>query len=98
MCGIWYVFILFSKCLIILIFVVFFSGIVRNVNISTGDIYVITPVSPDLLNCVNHFKFWTHKYLPSTFFSVGTTVSKYCNVKQDNIFNENVSRHYKIML
>ncbi|VVC41652.1 Hypothetical protein CINCED_3A010548 [Cinara cedri] len=73
-------------------------GIVRNVNISTGDIYVVTPVAPDILNHVNQFRLWIFKYPPSTFYSIGTTNSKYCNVKQDNFFNENVARHYKVML
>lgn len=59
--------------------------------------FVITPVLPDLLKRVNQFKLG-NVCLPSTFYTKGTQTSKYVGVKQNNIFNENVTRHYKVML
>jgi len=72
-------------------------GVVRNVNKSTGDIFIITPVKSNLLNRVNQFRLGIVS-LPTTFYTKGTQISKYVCVKQDNIFNENITRHYKVML
>lgn len=88
-------------CLIFLIISVnyiinFISGFVRNVNKSTGDVFIITPVTLNILNRVNHIRLG-NVYLPPTFYTKGTQTSKYVCVKQNNIFNENVTRHYKVM-
>lgn len=71
-------------------------GIVRNINKSTGDMFVITPVAPDLLYRVNQFRLG-NVHLPTTFYTNGSQISKYVCVKQNNIFNENITRHYKVM-
>jgi hypothetical protein len=73
-----------------------FLGVVRNINKSTGDIFVITPVAPNLLKYVNQFNLGNIN-LPYTFYTKGTQISKFVSVKQDNIFNEDVTRHYKVM-
>lgn len=72
-------------------------GVVRCVNKSTGDVFVVTPVALDLLYLVNQFRIG-NVHLPSTFYTKGTQTVKYVCVNQDNIFNENITRHYKVML
>lgn len=74
----------------------YISGIVRCVNKSTGDIFVATPVAPRLLDGINQIRLG-YVYLPSTFYTEGTRTPKYVCVKQDNIFNEYITRHYKVM-
>ncbi|XP_026805972.1 polynucleotide 5'-hydroxyl-kinase nol9 [Rhopalosiphum maidis] len=71
-------------------------GVVRIVNKSTGDIYITTPVTPDILKHVNQFRLGNVN-LPYTFYTEGTQNPKYVCIKQDNILNENVTRHYKVM-
>lgn len=95
MCWIWYVLFFSYKKGIIFIFI-FILGVVRNINKSTGDIFVTTPVAPDLLKHVNQFNLGNIN-LPYTFYTKGTQISKFVCVKQDNIFNEDVTRHYKVM-
>lgn len=75
---------------------VFVSGVVRCVNKSKGDIFVTTPVPSNCLNRVNQFRLGNIN-LPSAFYTKGTQMPKYVCVKQDNIFNENITRHYKVM-
>lgn len=74
----------------------FILGVVRSVNKSTGDVFVVTPVASDLLIRVNRFKL-CNVNLPTTFYTKGTQIPKYVGTKQDNIFNEKVTRHYKII-
>ncbi|KAL4096960.1 hypothetical protein QTP88_021824 [Uroleucon formosanum] len=71
-------------------------GVVRVVNKSTGDIFITTPVTPDLLRHVNQLRLGNIN-LPYTFYTEGTENPKYVSVKQDNILNEKVARHYKVM-
>lgn len=76
--------------------IVFISGIVRSVNKFKGDIFVTTPVPLHCLNRVNLFKI-ANINLPLAFYTKGTQMPKYVCVKQDNIFNENITRQYKVM-
>ena len=78
------------------IIICFILGVVRIVNKSTGDIYITTPVTPDILRHVNQFRLGNVN-LPYTFYTEGTQNPKYVCIKQDNILNENVTRHYKVM-
>jgi len=71
-------------------------GVVRSVNKSTGDVFVVTPVASDLLIRVNQFKL-CNVSLPATFYTKSTQIPKYVGVHQDSIFNEKVTRHYKVM-
>lgn len=74
----------------------FILGVVRIVNKSTGDIFITTPVIPDILRHVNQLRLGNVS-LPYTFYTEGTENPKYVSVKQDNILNEKVARHYKVM-
>jgi len=49
----------------------FILGVVRAVNKSTGNIYIITPVIPDLLKHINQFRLGNVN-LPNTFYMEGT--------------------------
>lgn len=77
--------------------IIIFLGVVRSINKSTGDIYVVTPVAPNLLNCVNEIQLCNIS-LPTSFYTIGSQISKYVCKKHDSIFNENVTRQYKVML
>lgn len=57
---------------------------------------MVTPVTYNLLYRVNQFRLGK-VLLPITFYTKGSQISKYVCVKQDNIFNENITRHYKVM-
>lgn len=63
---------------------------------STGDLYINTPVKLDTLINVNQLRLGKLN-LPATFYIKGLTILRYISTKQDNIFNESVTRHYKIM-
>ncbi|XP_022178360.1 polynucleotide 5'-hydroxyl-kinase nol9 [Myzus persicae] len=71
-------------------------GVVRIVNKSTGDIFITTPVTPDILRRVNQLRLGNVN-LPYTFYTEGTENPKYVSAKQDNILNEKVARHYKVI-
>lgn len=71
-------------------------GVVRAVNKSTGDIYITTPVTSDILKHVNQFRLGKVD-LPYTFYTEGTQNPKYVCVRQDSVLNENVYREHKVM-
>lgn len=99
MCWIWYVFyvvIIFNNIQKLNIINNFILGVVRVVNKSTGDIFITTPVTPDVLRHVNQLRLGNVS-LPYTFYTEGTENPKYVSAKQDSILNEKVARHYKVM-
>lgn len=77
--------------------ITFILGVVRSVNKSTGDLYIATPVPLETLIRVNQFRL-NSVYLPTAFYTKGTQIPKYVCAKQDNIFNEKVTRNYKVMV
>lgn len=56
-----------------------------------------TPVELNVLNRVNEIQLYNY-CLPTTFYMKGSQISKYVCKKHDSIFNENITRHYKVML
>jgi len=99
MCWIWYVFyvVVFNNKQKLIMIIYFISGVVRAVNKSTGDIYITTPVTSDILKHVNQFRLGKVD-LPYTFYTEGTQNPKYVCVRQDSVLNENVYRQHKVML
>jgi len=74
MCWIWYAFyvlVVFNNKQKLTMIIYFISGVVRAVNKSTGNIYISTPVIPDLLKHVNQFRLGNVN-LPNTFYMEGT--------------------------
>lgn len=99
MCWIWCVFhvvIILNNIQKLNIINYFILGVVRVVNKSTGDIFITTPLTPDKLRHVNQLRLGNIN-LPYTFYTEGTENPKYVSAKQDNILNEKVARHYKVM-
>jgi len=97
---IWYVINYFSSVFndaYVIVFFFLILGIVRSINKSTGDVFIVTPVASESLIRVNQFRL-SNINLPTTFYLKGTQIPKYVCAKQDNNFNEKVIRHYKVML